>query len=253
MRVTRHLHRYAVGCLALAVGLLLSGIAAAQMPRAVITGPKEAALGDMVCLDASQSEGTSRLWLLAVSPVPKSFMPVDQGLRCVFATGTPGRYVFVLVAAGTNPNGGPAVDMTTHEIQISGKVPDVPPPPVVPPDPPTPPVNAGRRLIIILRESAAKDTQTATTVLQLRTDETFLAALRSKNHPPPLVLDPDQSDPLVALVMDAARRNPNAPSLKLPLLAVADYSSGDRGPIVHVQAMPADLVGVQAALQKSGG
>lgn len=150
--------------------LIVVGIvatAAGQMPRAVITGPKESSTGDMIVLDASASEGLSRIWLLAVSPVPKSFLPVDSGVRCVFATGTAGKYVFVLVVAGANPNGGAAVEMATHEIVVKGMGPDNPPPP--PPDdgaknpfpPPAATLRTAAEAVAAVRTSRADATRLA--------------------------------------------------------------------------------------------
>jgi hypothetical protein len=136
---------------------LLPSFAFAQAPKAIITGPKEAQAGDLIVLDASESTGTSRLWLLAVSPVEKSFLPVDSGLRCVFATGTPGKYTFVLVVAGTNPNGGALAEMTTHSVTVQGTgppvVPPVVPPIVTPPDPTLPPVTTGVTYLVVIREN----------------------------------------------------------------------------------------------------
>jgi len=112
-----------------------------QPPTAIITGPKVADAGDLIVLDASASTGSSRLWIQAVAPTPKSFLPVDNGVRCVFATGTPGRYVFVLVVAGTGPNGNALAEIATHEIVVSGGT--APSDPTNPQQPPnqTPPIS----------------------------------------------------------------------------------------------------------------
>ncbi|MBT9153214.1 MAG: hypothetical protein DDT35_01443 [Firmicutes bacterium] len=75
--------------------------------------------------------------MLAVAPVEKTFLPVDQGLRCVFATGTAGKYTFVLVVAGTNVNGRAVAEMATHSVLVSGGT--APPHPTPGPAPaPTP-------------------------------------------------------------------------------------------------------------------
>lgn len=112
--------------------------AAAQSPKAVITGPKDARCGSLVVLDASESTGTGRLWLLAVSPEETSFLAVESGLKCILASPTPGAYTFVLVVSGTNANGGPAAEMATHTILLRGPDPPPVPPPDPPPDPPQP-------------------------------------------------------------------------------------------------------------------
>lgn len=118
---------------------LLCAVATAQVPKAVITGPKDSRPGALVVLDASESTGVGRLWLLAAAPEETSFLPVDSGLRCIFASPTPGMYRFVLVVSGTNANGGPAADMATHSVTL--RSPDVPPPVPPPlPDPTTTPL-----------------------------------------------------------------------------------------------------------------
>ncbi len=223
--------------------LIASSVVQAQVaPKAVITGPKDARCGSLVVLDASESTGTGRLWLLAVSPEETSFLPVESGLKCIFASPVAGSYRFVLVVCGTNTNGGPAADMATHTVVLRG--PDVPPDP---PDPPVPPVQVGRRLIVILRESSDSNRQAATLVLQLRTDETFLERLRTKNHPPPLVLDKDSESPLVTRLRQEAGPSP------LPLLFVVDYSAGAEGQTLLKVPMPATLEGVVESLAKAGG
>lgn len=116
--------------------LLLSSLSAlAQQPKAVITGPKEARCGALVVLDATESQGLGRLWLLAVSPEETSFLPVESGCKCIFASPTAGRYEFVVVVSGTNANGGPAAEIARHTITLTG---GQPPPPPPPPDDPNP-------------------------------------------------------------------------------------------------------------------
>jgi hypothetical protein len=115
--------------------VLACAVAAAQAPKAVITGPREARCGALVVLDASESIGMGRLWLLAASPEETSFLPVEQALKCIMASPTPGAYRFVLIVSGTDSAGGPAADMATHTVVLRGA--EVPPPP--PPDEPTDP------------------------------------------------------------------------------------------------------------------
>ena len=229
----------------LAAFLLICSALQAQVPKAIITGPRESRPGALVVLDASESVGTGRLWLLAVSPEETSFLPVESGLKCIFASPTPGRYVFVLVVSGTNVNGGAAADMATHSVTLAGATP--PNPPDVP-DPPTPPAPAsGRRLIVVLRESGSTDTSTATAILKLRTDDAILERLRSKDHPPPLVLDPDSDSPLVQ------RLKQESGSDRLPVLFVLDFSNGEAGKTLAKIPMPASAEGVISALGKAGG
>jgi hypothetical protein len=226
--------------------LALCGSALAQLPRAIVTGPREARCGSLIVLDASESTGTGRLWLLAVSPEETSFLPVESGIKAIFASPTPGRYTFVLVVSGVNSNGGPAADMATHSVTLSGGTPPQPPGPQ-PPNPPTPPVNAGRRLIVVLRETESSDVATATAILKLRTDQQILDRLKAKNHPSPLILDRDSQSPLVdRLKLEAGR-------LPLPLLFVLDYSAGDDGATISKAPMPANAAGIVEALTKAGG
>lgn len=108
----------------------------AQPPKAIITGPKEANVGDLVILDASQSTGLSYAWALLASD--KTYLPVDGGVRVVFASGTPGEYIFALVAAGQNNNGGAAADVATWTVKVLGTSPSPVPSPAPQPVPPAP-------------------------------------------------------------------------------------------------------------------
>jgi len=118
----------------LLVWIILASSALATEPRAVITGPKESRPGSLVVLDATESTGIGRMWLLAVSPEPTSFLPVENGLKCIFASPVPGEYVFILVVSGTNPNGGPAAAMAQHTVTLLGPR----PPPITDPTKPPP-------------------------------------------------------------------------------------------------------------------
>lgn len=92
---------------------------------AVIAGPAKAELGDLVVLDASESVGTAREWKLIGSD--KTFLPVDGGLRAVFASGTPGVYRFVLAVADGGETA--TVDLAVHEVTIGAPKPPTPPTP----------------------------------------------------------------------------------------------------------------------------
>lgn len=147
--------------------LLVASTALAELPKAVITGPKEGPPGELVILDASQSSGLGYLWLLVNSE--KSFLPVDSGIKCVFSTGTPGEYVFVLVISGTNTNGGPAAATATHTLKISG---DKPKPKPDDPNPPIPvPVPGKITGAVLLYESSESTQELTRLTLQLRNDK----------------------------------------------------------------------------------
>jgi len=144
-----------------------------QTPRAVITGPKEQRPGSLVVLDATESQGLGRVWLLAISPEPTSFLPVEAGLKVIFASPTPGDYTFVLVVSGTNANGGPMADMATHTVTLLGpRPPPVPPQPPTPPpgpDPPQPPETTGVAYLIIVRRNQELTADQAEVLIRLRT------------------------------------------------------------------------------------
>jgi hypothetical protein len=149
---------------------LAAAVAAAQTPKAVITGPKESRCGALVVLDATESQGVGRLWLLAVSPEETSFLPVDSGLKCIFASPVAGTYRFVLVVAGTNANGGPAADVATHSVRLTGGMPPPQPPDPVDPDVPTPPgPTAGAVAVVVIRDAADLTVDEAETLSKLRT------------------------------------------------------------------------------------
>lgn len=100
-------------------------------PVAKITGPAKAKPGDLVILSADGSVATGYGWALPGST--KSILAVDGGKRCVFASGEPGRYVFVLAVA---QDGKPAI--AVHTLEIEGGVPPTPPSPPAPGPGPSP-------------------------------------------------------------------------------------------------------------------
>jgi hypothetical protein len=116
------------------------------------------------------------VWLLAVSPEPTSFLPVESGLKVIFASPTPGDYTFVLIVSGTNANGGPMADMATHTVTLLGpRPPPVPPQPPVPPplppgpDPTIPPETTGVAYVMIVRRNQELTADQAETLIKLRT------------------------------------------------------------------------------------
>lgn len=239
--------------LAICALILAASCAIAQQPKAVITGPKEADAGDLVILDATQSQGESFAW--AIIPPTKVFLPVDSGQRCVFASGQPGTWQFALVAAGKNANGGASVDVTLWSVTITGPtpIPPGPDPPGPSPDPtPGPgPSVPGPKELIILRESSEVDPDVATLLLKLRTDPAMQAALKANNHRL-TILDPDQrgSDGNVERVINRLRTTTNAPSLPC-LYVVAGSALGGR--ILAQGPLPSTVDEVLAILRRVGG
>jgi hypothetical protein len=227
--------------IAFAAILALSSAALAQTPRAVITGPKESRPGALVVLDATESEGTGRLWLLAVSPEATSFLPVESGLKCIFASPTAGDYTFVLVVAGTNANGGPAADMATHTVRLAGADPPVPPPG---PEPRT-----GPKEIVILRESSSVAPAETNLILALRTDPTVTETLTTRQHRL-TILDPDQTGQQTEQIIARLLAAPRAPPL--PALYVVAGSVAD-GPILAAVPLPGSVAEVLEILRQTGG
>lgn len=105
---------------------------------AIVNGPTQAAAGDLVILDASSSDCDTLAWSLANSD--KSFLPVEGGTKCVFASGQPGEYVFMLATAKGNADGTATVALAKHVLLI-GELPTPPDPGPTPPGPrpPEPP------------------------------------------------------------------------------------------------------------------
>lgn len=104
---------------------------------AVIDGPTEAAAGDLIILDASDSDCDSCLWMLANSD--KSFLEFEDGRKCVFASGAAGSYSFVLATAKQGDTAA-TVAIARHVVTIGGTPPGPNPGPNPGPGPkPTPP------------------------------------------------------------------------------------------------------------------
>jgi len=123
--------------------------------KAVIDGPQSAAPGDLVVLDSNGSNAVkARKWLLTNSD--RTFLPVDNNTKVVFASGTPGQYNFVLVCAGLDEDGKVDLDATTFKLTIGGPTPPLPPgpnpptpEPPIPPTPPTPIPSEGFRVLVV--------------------------------------------------------------------------------------------------------
>jgi hypothetical protein len=108
----------------------------APEPVARIAGPAEVAPGDLVTLDSAGSVGDGFAW--ARVDRDSGYLPVNGDRQCVFATGTPGEYTFILFAARSSP-----IKVASARFKVTVKGPTVPTPkpadPTVPPGPgPTP-------------------------------------------------------------------------------------------------------------------
>lgn len=104
----------------------------AKLPASIdIRGPAEAALGDLVVLEAVGQYDAAK-WFLGNSP--KSFLPVEGGSKVVFASGTPGEYRFFAVGASVEA-GNVSLDDATFTVRIGHPGPDPNPNPGPTPNP----------------------------------------------------------------------------------------------------------------------
>lgn len=135
-----------------ALWLVAMAAVLASGPTAVIVGPQRGNPGDLIVLDASQSRDAAGFaWVLADSD--KTFLEFEGGRKVVFATGTPGRYTFVLVAANAGSDGKPLVAVARHLLTVGDPQPG-PEPPRPPQPEPLPPGKYG--LAMFARDQAAR-------------------------------------------------------------------------------------------------
>jgi hypothetical protein len=90
----------------------------AQDAKAVIHGPDTVETGDLLVLDATESQGDCFHWLLVNSN--KSFLAVEDGRKLAFAAGTAQEYIFVLVVGVCAEGGSLSVDMAEHRVRVGG-------------------------------------------------------------------------------------------------------------------------------------
>ena len=122
--------------------LLALGSLLVTPPVAVIVGPERGNPGDLIVLDATQSrDAVGFAWVLADGD--KTFLEVDNGRKVVFATGTSGRYTFVLVAANAQADGKPQVAVARHVLTVGEPSPNPTPNPPGPQPDPLPPGKYG--------------------------------------------------------------------------------------------------------------
>jgi hypothetical protein len=153
--------------------LVMASAALGQMtPKAVINAPKETISGDIVTLDASQSQGTAFKWRLCLEPgqIEKSFFGKPTDPQIAFSAGVlkPTTYRFALAAAAANANGGVDIDIAFHDLLIKPLYPGPTPEPT--PNPPVPVPTPGKVSGAILLYESSESTQDLTRlILQLRT------------------------------------------------------------------------------------
>lgn len=116
---------------------------------AVIQGPAEAFVGDLVVLNCGASVGDNKVWIVDPAAVGKTIECADT---LAFAVGTPGRYEFTLVVADKEAD----IDFDRFVVVVNpqGSTPGpVDPPPIG--DPPvTPPADVAA-FIALSRDKAA--------------------------------------------------------------------------------------------------
>lgn len=83
--------------------------------NAVIDGPDQVKPGDLVVLDGSESLADDREWILVNSD--KQFLSFEHDQKLVFASGTPGEYVFILAVSLSDANGS-AVSVAQHVVTV---------------------------------------------------------------------------------------------------------------------------------------
>lgn len=115
--------------------------------QAVITGPTEARVGDLVVLSGRESSGDNFKW---VEPQKIQTMMCGDGKDLAFATGTPGRYQFMLIAADKQAD----IHYAQHTVIVRGTmVPEPEPTPEPEPDLPPPDM---QELVKVSRDAAVK-------------------------------------------------------------------------------------------------
>lgn len=77
-----------------------------------LAAPAEAQIGELVTLDASNSEAVSFVW--KVIPKTQDFKIIDDGKRAFFTSRKAGVYLFVVAAAKDD-----TVDCVIHEIRVT--------------------------------------------------------------------------------------------------------------------------------------
>lgn len=97
--------------------LCLCALPALADTKAVISGPPTAQAGDLVIIDAGGSlDAIVYNWQLADST--KTYWVSPDGKQLMFASGTPGRYTFILAVAGLDKNGQPTVDAAQYILTL---------------------------------------------------------------------------------------------------------------------------------------
>jgi len=125
--------------------------------KAVITGPERVEAGDLFILDASQSVGEARKWIL---PPTLAGRVIEVDGKIIGATRLQGAYQFLLVVGDKTPS----VDARVFDLIVGTAPPPIPPPK---PDDPVKPdlvpedrfANVGQRIAAKVVSSASEASQ----------------------------------------------------------------------------------------------
>lgn len=108
--------------------------------KAVIKGPESVLAGDLCVLTAEPGMDNYH-WILSGSN--KTFLPVENGTKCIFSSGTPGEFRFILSVSKIEGVSNSTVDAVEFVVKVTGNIPGPQPPPDKPdpvkPDDPIPP------------------------------------------------------------------------------------------------------------------
>lgn len=131
----------------LAVNCLMVSLALADV-KAVINGPEEAKVGDLIVLSGRESVGDNMQW---VQPQKIQTLLCGDGQDLAFATGTPGTYQFILIVANKEAE----IAYVQHTVKVTGQIVTEPDPDPKPdPEEPTPPPTDLQKLVEISKAAA---------------------------------------------------------------------------------------------------
>jgi hypothetical protein len=149
-----------------------------------IEGPKTSAPGDLIVLSAV-GEFESSAWVLANSD--KTFLPVENNRKVVFASGTPGKYAFVLATSVVVSDTAIETRIYQHIVEIVGDLPTPGPNPGPDPPKPVPPdpdlSQLGRDALAAVQQAETKPEEVAAAANNLRTAASKAAGLSTMTVP----------------------------------------------------------------------
>jgi hypothetical protein len=151
-----------------------------------IKGPTTSAPGDLIVLSAV-GEFESSAWVLANSD--KTFLPVENNRKVVFASGTPGKYAFVLATSVVVSETAIETRIYQHVVEIVGDLPTPGPGPNPGPDPPVPVPpdpdlsQLGRDALAAVQQADTRAEEVAAAANNLRTAASKAAGLSTMTVP----------------------------------------------------------------------